>query len=418
MLGNSGEARGRGRARCLNHLICGALAISLAACSARKEGESGSPSTGDTPTPSVAVPPATPAPTVAAATSYDAVKGSGVPQVIVPAGAAFTAFALADFTRSGRVDLVTFQLNYDPARETLADVQGAGTVSGARYLADARRWNGTGNGTFAPAGAPTPTCLHPRKAVVSDFTNDGYADVFLACHGYDGAPFPGETALLLVNDRGGGFTLSPALARPGFFHGAAATDVDGDGWVDVVVADAGRTPGVYVLLNQRNGSFREDATRIAGLQAATGGYYSVEITDVDGDARNDLIVGGHENVVATQILYGDAAGRFGQNGRQATIPAVPGRGVVLDFTVQKRGTVTGIYVGRTADAASAPGFYNARTLQWYDVTNGVSEVLLDEPGTRNWIAWWVPAVVNGEPGVQPATSTDNAGNPVSYFFTR
>jgi len=39
--------------------------------------------------------------------------------------------------------------------------------------------------------------------------------------------------------------------------GAAAVDVDGDGWTDVLVARYGKRPLLYI--NQQNGSFTEEA---------------------------------------------------------------------------------------------------------------------------------------------------------------
>ena len=72
-------------------------------------------------------------------------------------------------------------------------------------------------------------CIHPRKAIVADFNGDGRPDIFVACHGYDATPFPGEANKVVLSQPNGTYVTSNASADVGFHHGAAAADLNGDG---------------------------------------------------------------------------------------------------------------------------------------------------------------------------------------------
>jgi hypothetical protein len=345
------------------------------------------------------------------ANSYLNAKGWGIDQITFPAssqvGGGPLAWGLGDFAQHGAVDLFTANQNYDPSK-----VSQAAATSNPVYLSDFEFWRRNTDGTLTKISS-VKGCLHPRKAVVADFNNDGIPDVFVACHGYDAAPFPGEKSKLLLSDGLGGYKLSDATAEVGFFHGASSADLNGDGFPDIVVADNSKNPNLYALINQKNGTFAVDTTRITSDVAGfTGPYFSVELVDVNNDGITDLIAGGHEQsgTAPTKIFMGTAAGRFGGTAGVTTIPSVPGRGVVLDFTIVTNAGKIGMFVNRTSDETSVEGFYGTRTMQWVDLSNMQSTILLDAKAT--WVPWWLPVTKNAQNGVQPY----NAGT--SLFLSK
>jgi hypothetical protein len=89
----------------------------------------------------------------------------------------------------------------------------------------------------------------------------------------------------------------PAYGTPGnsgfVWRGAAAGDVDGDGWIDLFVTAGGRN---YLYLNRGDGTFR-DASAEAGVDMLATGTAPLFL-DCDGDGDLDVFIG----AVGTQVL--------------------------------------------------------------------------------------------------------------------
>lgn len=258
--------------------------------------------------------------------------------------------------------------------------------------------------------AITP-CLHPRKALVADFNLDGRPDVFLACTGYDGRSYPGETNQVILSEDGGGYLLQEASPDIGFWHGAAAADLNGDAYPDVVAVEANDRA---VFLNNGDGSFnKETVNRLPGnTEHQFGGriYFNVVLADVDEDGDVDLFLGGHE---------WSGAGGTGESGDQQTltqiflnagdndfsaadsvvIPEVLDEGVVNDFAVTGTGATRTVWILRTggnAEAHDGEGgrYYDSATLQRYDWASGTASVVYSEH-PAGWPAWIMPYTRNG-----------------------
>jgi enediyne biosynthesis protein E4 len=123
-----------------------------------------------------------------------------------------------------------------------------------------------------------------------DYDGDGRVDLFVTNGGtfdrWRRGELPG--ARLYRNLGGWRFadvTVESGLAAPVWGTGAAAADLDGDGWPDLYLAAWG---GDRFFRNQGDGTF-VDATERAGL--GSGGWSSsVAVADFDGDGRLDLYV--------------------------------------------------------------------------------------------------------------------------------
>ena len=392
----------------MRRLLIIAAAAALAAC-----GGGGGGSTAPTPAPVAAATPIKPFPT-----SYLNAKGYRLAEIqfptsldtVIPISPA--AWGASDFFQNGNIDIFTAKQNYNPdPRFPYSLVNGV-----PQYQSDFQFWHrDAATGILTASGSSMKGCLHPRKALVADFLNNGNPGVFVACTGYDayvpGVPavnpyqdYPGETNKLVLSDGKGGFTVTD-VPGVGYFHAAAVADVYGDGYPDIVVGDMNNhVINVYFLINNKDGTFTKDSTRITGL-LPTGAYYGLELMDVDGDGVMDLVVGGVEPNGQSIVLYGQLSGgniTFGS--RQTPIPAVKYREWALDFTLGKN-TVgqTIMYIDRTSDVNDPTScFYCAETVQVYNFATNASSVPLDIPNSSTGsIFWWLPTTRNGQNGIVP-----------------
>ncbi len=154
---------------------------------------------------------------------------------------------------------------------------------------------GDGHGGFRAAGdaALPPLPINAGAVVAGDFDRDGRLDVFIGARLLPGQyPLAPQSALLA--NRGGNFedvtdTVAPGLREVGMVTAALWTDVDGDGWLDLLVTlEWGH---VKYFHNQQGKKF-EDWTERAGFAAAgTGWWTSLAAADFNGDGRPDYVAG-------------------------------------------------------------------------------------------------------------------------------
>ncbi|HEV8149759.1 MAG TPA: FG-GAP-like repeat-containing protein, partial [Gemmatimonadales bacterium] len=141
-------------------------------------------------------------------------------------------------------------------------------------------------GRAEPATAPDPASVGPLA--LAEVEGNGELELFVGSRVMPGAyPVPPSSHLYYV--RGGRLlpdsSNEAVLHEVGMVSGAVFTDVNGDGWPDLVLAT--EWGPLKLLLNER-GRFH-DATVKWGLARSTGGWKGVAAADLDEDGRLDLI---------------------------------------------------------------------------------------------------------------------------------
>ena len=104
--------------------------------------------------------------------------------------------AAGDLTGDGLDDLVTSTTIFvdgRPTRRSSAQLILGNDPTGTSFSLDPTQ-----------ALARIPLRIHGREPVIADFNGDGKNDLFIAAHGMDTSPFPGEPCLLLLSTPKGG----------------------------------------------------------------------------------------------------------------------------------------------------------------------------------------------------------------------
>ena len=174
-----------------------------------------------------------------------------------------------------------------------------------------------GGWQFSAAAGDRPLGVHPREVLMADFNGDGQNDFFVADHGYDTDTFPGWSNQLLLWTAEGYDDVSDRLPPDdsGFTHNGAVGDVDGDGDVDILVANTkgDYIEGPYILLNDGTANFTVDTDRLPDRVRADANYwpYAADMVDLNGDGHLDLLMGSHGDRTSESFVYwGAADGEF------------------------------------------------------------------------------------------------------------
>lgn len=204
------------------------------------------------------------------------------------------------------------------------------------------------DGTFRDVTARSGTA-DPGGVVVSaaflDYDRDGWLDLYVGhnvnytlareqvCPNKAGAPdycppevFGGQADRLFRNAHDGTFVdvsgralvgakLGPAL-------GVTTADFNGDGWIDIYVANDGRDNLLWI--NQRDGTFRETALAAGAALTADGkaeASMGVDAGDFDNDGDEDLIMT-ELTGEGSNLYLNDGAGLFRDVSAQAGLAAI------------------------------------------------------------------------------------------------
>lgn len=142
--------------------------------------------------------------------------------------------------------------------------------------------------------------LNTGPVVMGDIDNDGDLDMFIGGRALPGR-YPEPATSLLMRNQNGRLVVAQRFDRVGIVNGAVFSDLNGDGFPDLVLAC--EWGPVRVFLNS-NGSFAE-ATEKLGLAQATGLWNGVNTGDLDGDGRLDIVASnwGLNSVYRTSLAH-------------------------------------------------------------------------------------------------------------------
>ena len=202
--------------------------------------------------------------------------------------------------------ILVFDANGDGHEDVLITMGGNSLPAGMPDY-QPRLYYGDGRGGLRPAdeNALPPLPINAGAVAAADFDRDGWLDVFIGGRIMSGQyPFAPQSALLRNHD--GKFedvtdTVAPSLREVGMVTSALWSDVDGDGWVDLLLT---LEWGSVKYFHNNQGQGFEDWTEKAGFAAAgTGWWTSIGAADFNGDGRPDYVVG---NVGLNTQYHADA----------------------------------------------------------------------------------------------------------------
>lgn len=147
-----------------------------------------------------------------------------------------------------------------------------------------------GNGRFVLTTSALPALNANSKSCVRpcDFDGDGDIDLFIGGRVIPGRYPEASQSYVLINDGKGKFTAATVpFNHAGMVTDAQWADLNADGRKDLILC--GELMPVMVYINYKDG-FKDETSKYFST-AKSGFWFSLNVADVNGDGKPDLIVG-------------------------------------------------------------------------------------------------------------------------------
>ena len=204
------------------------------------------------------------------------------------------------------LEAAQFAAGTNPAAVAAADLNGDGKPDFVVVNATSNSVSvllGNGNGTFQ-AAKNYATGTTPQGVVIGDFNGDGVPDLAVTNSVSD-------TVSVLIGNGDGTFQSKVDYATGRQPQGIAAGNF-GNGSLDLVVTNA-LDGKIGVLINNGNGTFKPQVTYVTASNP-----YSVAVADFNGDGNLDLAVANANNFNVISVFHGNGDGTFSGQLQYAT----------------------------------------------------------------------------------------------------
>lgn len=178
---------------------------------------------------------------------------------------------------------------------------------------------GNGDGTFQPVENYDSGGYGAISVAVADVNGDGISDVVVANQCVTNSNCDNGTVGVLVGNGDGTFQTVVTYGSGGYgAYSVAVADVNGDGRLDILVSNNSGSNGdtrngtVGVLLGSGGGRFQTAVTYNSGGYSA----YSIAVADVNGDGKLDVVVANQCQsstgpcIGEVGVLLGNGNGKF------------------------------------------------------------------------------------------------------------